>query len=196
MATENKPNLPKKNITPVVTAEEVIVKKKSIFTKLRDVFIAEDASKVGNYILLDVLVPSIKRAIVDIIKSSADMIFGTSGSSKNSSQTRYSYSSGSIPYINYSQANKRPDVPVSRSQYEVCDIVFPSRDKADKVLSDLEDIIEAYGEASVSDFCELTSQPYEYTAHNYGWKDLHDAAAIMTGDGWSLRLPKAKPLSH
>ena len=192
MAKGNTPNLPKKKIEPVVSADDVKVKKKTAFSKIRDAFISEDADKVGNFILMDVLVPNVKRSIVDIIKSSADMIFGTSGSSKNSSQTRYSY--GSIPYVSYSSANKRPEISTARSQYEIGDIIFKDRDTALKVLTDLEDIIDAYGSANVSDLCELTSQPCEYTAHKYGWKDLHDAAPIMTSDGWSLRLPKPKPL--
>lgn len=192
MAKENLPNVPKKKIEPVVSAENVTVKKKSALSKIRDAFISEDADKVGSYILMDVLVPNIKRSIVDIIKSSADMIFGTKGSSSNGSQAKYSY--GGIPYVSYSSASKRPEIPVARSQYEIGDIVFRNREEALKVLENLEDIISAYGSASVADLCDLTSQPYEFVANKYGWKDLHDAAPIMTSGGWSLRLPKSKPL--
>ena len=90
MANAQKP--PEKKVEQVVTG--VTIKKKSALAKIRDMFISEDADKVGNYILLDVLVPSIKRAIVDIIKSSADMIFGTKGST--STGTKYTY--GGTPY--------------------------------------------------------------------------------------------------
>lgn len=191
MAKENPSTLPQKDLKPVVSGN-VVVKKKSAFAKLRDVFIAEDANKVGNYILLDVLVPSIKRAIVDIIKSSADMIFGTTGSSKPSTTTKYSY--GGIPYVSYSSANKKPEPSVARSQYEIGDIVFENRADAEEVLSKMDELISVYGQASVADLCELVNSPYEFVANKYGWKDLHDAVPIRTPNGYSLRLPRSTPL--
>ena len=158
---------------------------------MRDMFIAEDANKVGNYILMDVLVPSVKRAIVDIIKSSADMIFGTTGS-KSTSTTKYSY--GGIPYVNYSSPNKKPEIPVARSQYEIGDINFENRADAENVLSQMDDIINTYGVVSVADLCDLVGAPCEYVANKYGWKDLHDAVPIRTTHGYSLRLPRSMPL--
>lgn len=193
MAKENTQNTPgKKNIQPVVSGENVVVKKKSAFAKIKDMFIAEDASKVGSYILVDVLVPSIKRAIVDIIKSTADMVFGTTGSTKSNSTTKYSY--GGIPYVNYSSPSKKPEQPVARSQYEIGDIIFANRADAEKVLSNLDELISVYGSASVADLCELVDKPYEFVANKYGWKDLHDAVPIMTSEGYALRLPRSTPL--
>ena len=192
MGEKNSSNLStKKKIEPVVS-EGVTVKKKSALSKIKDMFIAEDANKVGNYILLDVLVPNIKRSIVDIIKSSADMIFGTTGTQKSTSSTKYSY--GGIPYVNYSSPNKKPEPSIARSQYEIGDMVFTSRADAEKVLTSLDELISAYGSASVADLCELVNKPYEFVANKYGWKNLHDAVPIMTSDGYVLRLPKSMPL--
>ena len=185
---DNKPS--EKKVEQVVTG--VTLKKKSALSKIYDLFIAEDADKVGNYILLDVLVPSIKRAIVDIIKSSADMIFGTKGSS-SSGGTKYTY--GGTPYVQYSSSNKKPEpTNVARSQYEIGNFIFASKDDADKVIDNLNDLIEAYGMASVADLCELVGAPYEFVANKYGWKNLHDAISIRTPDGYSLRLPRSMPL--
>ena len=190
MATTQKP--PEKKVEKVVTGN-VTIKKKSALVKIRDMFIAEDADKVGNYILIDVLVPSIKKAIVDIIKSSADMIFGTKGSQK-SGGTTYSY--GGTPYVSYStQSKPKPEpVNVARSQYEVGDIIFENRADAEEVLDKLGELISVYGQASVADLCEMVNAPYEFVANKYGWKDVHDAVAIRVPDGYSLRLPRSKPL--
>lgn len=190
MATNQKP--PEKKIEKVVTGN-VTIKKKSALAKIRDTFIAEDADKVGNYILLDVLVPSIKKAIVDIIKSSADMIFGTKGSTP--SGTKYTY--GGTPYVSYSSisSQKKPDpVNVSRSQYEVGDIIFENRSDAEEVLSQMDDLISAYGQVSVADLCEMVNAPYEFSANKYGWKNIHDAVPVRTPNGYSLRLPRSMPL--
>lgn len=189
MATAQKP--PEKKVEKVVSGN-VTIKKKSTLAKIRDMFIAEDADKVGGYILMDVLVPSIKKAIVDIIKSSADMIFGTKGASQ-SSVTKYTY--GGTPYVQYSSSNKKPEpVNVSRSQYEVGDIIFENRSDAEEVLDKLGELISVYGQASVADLCEMVNAPYEFVANKYGWKNIHDAVPIRVPNGYSLRLPRSMPL--
>jgi len=194
LAIDNKTQeIPEKKIEKVTTGK-VTIKKKSAFAKIKELFISEDSDKVGSYILMDVLVPSIKRAIVDIIKSSADMIFGTKGSSPSPSSK---ITFGGTPYVNYAytSSTRKPDpVNVARSQYEVGDFNFETRADAEEVLSSLEAIIEAYGKASVADLCDLVGAPYEYVANKYGWKNLHDAVAIRTSSGYSLRLPKSIPL--
>lgn len=191
MAKENTPNLSQKKVEKIVSGN-VTVKKKSALAKMRDMFIAEDANKVGSYILMEVLVPSIKKAIVDIIKSSADMIFGTTGSKSSSSTTKYSY--GGIPYVSYSTPNRKPEPSIARSQYEIGDITFENRADAEDVLSKMDELISVYGQASVADLCELVGTPYEYVANKYGWKNLHDAAPIRTANGFALRLPRSMPL--
>ena len=60
-----------------VTTGKVKTKKRSEGSKLRDVFIAEDVKDVKSYIFMDVLVPAIKNAIVDIVTDGVNMIFGT-----------------------------------------------------------------------------------------------------------------------
>ena len=188
MANAQKP--PEKKVEKVV--DGVTIKKKSTLAKIRDMFIAEDADKVGSYILMDVIVPAVKKTIVDMIKSGADMIFGTKGSVP-SSATKYTY--GGTPYVQYSSSSKKQEpVNVSRSQYEIGNFIFASKEDADKVLDCLNDLIEAYGMASVADLCELVDAPYEYSANKYGWKNLHDAVSIRTPDGYSLRLPRSMPL--
>ena len=184
-------NPPEKKVEKVVNGN-VTIKKKSTLAKIRDMFIAEDADKVGNYILMDVIVPAVKRAIVDTIKSSADMIFGTKGSAPTSG-TKYTY--GGTPYVQYSSPNKKSEpVNVSRSQYEIGDIIFDDRADAEDVLDKLGGLIDVYGQASVADLCEMVGAPYEFVANKYGWKNIHDAVPIRVPNGYSLRLPRSMPL--
>ena len=92
------------NTVPTKKVEKVVKgtvkkKKKSEVSKFKDVFISEDANSVKNYIFMDVLVPSIKKALSDIVKDGIDMIlYGDkrSGNRSNSSRVSYrDYSSGS-----------------------------------------------------------------------------------------------------
>lgn len=55
-------------------------RKKGEMQKFADVFIAEDANNVKSYILLEVIVPAIKKAISDIVTTGIDMIlYGEAG---------------------------------------------------------------------------------------------------------------------
>lgn len=90
---EYKPNSHKskeeqKNLVPEKRVEKVISgtvkpKKKSEVQKFADVFISEDVNNVKSYIVMDVLVPAIKKAISDIVTNGIDMIlYGEAGKSK------------------------------------------------------------------------------------------------------------------
>ncbi len=189
-----------KRVTRTVSGE-AIVHKKSSLAKIRDVFIAEDADKVGNYVVMDILVPSIKKAIVDIIKSSADMIFGTKSTSQNN-QTRYVYGS-SIAHVSYGQsfqnqkktAEYQDDKP---SQWDFSYIEFKTKEKADIVADEMCNLISVYGKAYVADLCDIIDEPCEFTANYYGWKDLHDLVPIKIPGTthYYLRFPKAIPLER
>ena len=61
--------------------------------KFADIFISEDASNVKSYIIMDVLVPAIKKAVSDIVTDGISMILygGTGGNrSKGSSSGKVS----------------------------------------------------------------------------------------------------------
>lgn len=67
-------------------------RKKGEMQKFADVFIAEDANNVKSYILLEVIVPAIKKAISDIVTTGIDMIlYGEAGRTrKNGSASKVS----------------------------------------------------------------------------------------------------------
>ena len=62
-----------KKVEKVVTGT-VKVKKKNEIGRLKDVFISEDVNNVKNYVLMDVLIPAVKKAISDIVTNGIDMI--------------------------------------------------------------------------------------------------------------------------
>ena len=67
-----------------VITGNVKVKKKSGVQKAADMFIAEDMAKVKEFVINDVLVPSIKEALSSIVKNGIDIIlYGEPGRSKN-----------------------------------------------------------------------------------------------------------------
>ena len=89
---EQKDLVPEKRVEKVISGT-VKPKKKSEMQKFADVFISEDVNNVKSYIVMDVLVPAIKKAISDIVTNGIDMIlYGEAGKSKkNSTASKVSY---------------------------------------------------------------------------------------------------------
>ena len=169
-------------------------KKKGEMQKFADVFISEDVGNVKSYILMDVLVPAIKKAISDIVTNGIDMIlYGETGRTrKASSGTKVSYGK----YYDREPDRRRDRSISSRGGYDYDDIVFESRGDAEKVLDSMNDIISQYGVVSVLDLYDLADVSTDnYAANKYGWTDISGCKAIRVRDGYILKLPRALPLN-
>ena len=84
--------LPEKKVGKVITGSAKS-KKKGEMQKFADVFISEDVGNVKSYIIMEVLVPAVKKAISDIVTNGIDMIlYGETGrTKKNSTASKVSY---------------------------------------------------------------------------------------------------------
>ena len=172
-----------------VTKGTVKTKKKNEMSKLGDIFISEDASKVKSYILMDVLVPAIKKAISDIVTNGIDMmLYGESGRTKKRSSADY------VSYNRYYDRRDRDERYVTKSRYSYDDIIFESRAEAEEVLDRMSEIIDTYGAVSVADLYDLVDVSGTYTDNNYGWDNLRNAEAVRVRDGYILKLPKITAL--
>lgn len=170
----------------------VKTKKKSEVHKLADIFISEDVKNVKSYVLMDVLVPAIKKAISDIVTNGIDMIlYGESGR-----RNRNTGSSGFVSYSSYSRNNdRRSTEPVRRNTYDFGSVILETRGEAEDVLDRMTEIIETYEFVSVADLFDLIGQDCNYTDQKYGWTNLRDASVERTRDGYLLKLPKVTPLN-
>lgn len=185
---ENKADVPEKKIEKVISGT-ARTKKKSEFSKLANTFISEDIQSVKEYILMDVLVPSVKKAISDVVTNGIDMIlYGESGSKKSSS------TSSKISYRSYyDRPNDREYHRSSGFDYD--DILFDSRGEAESVLDRMDELISTYDVVSVADFYELADITNEnYMNNKYGWKDVRSAKIVRTRDGYMIRMPRALPI--
>jgi hypothetical protein len=170
----------------------VRTKPKSGVSKITDVFISEDAANVKSYIVMDVLVPAVKKAISDIVRDGIDMIlYGESRGRKSSS------ASGYVSYRDYSRSDDRDRFRDSRSRssYAHDDIILDSRGEAEEVLTRMDELIDTYGNVSVADLYDLVGKSSEYTDNKYGWTNIRNAEPIRVRDGYMLKLPKALPIN-
>ena len=179
-----------KKIQKVVHGK-VKTKPKSGMSKITDIFISEDAANVKSYIVMDVLVPAVKKAISDIVRDGIDMIlYGESRGRRNSTSSSY------VSYRDYSRSDDRDRFRDSRTRsgYNHDDIILESRGEAEEVLTRMDELIDTYGVVSVADLYDLIGKSCEYTDNKYGWTNIRNAEPIRVRDGYMLKLPKALPI--
>ena len=174
-------------------------KKKSFGEKMKEVFIGEDIQNVGDYILKEVVVPTIKNTIVDIIQNGISLlIFGESGINNKNKRRNGPYVSYGSYSSNSSRDRRRDD---RRDIYsDKGYIVFYDRYSANEVLQHLVDIVDTYHNVTVANYYEKVNQviddiniPISYQDHKWGWTDLRYVDIKMErGGGWYIDLPRAE----
>lgn len=169
------------------------VRKKNEVSKLADIFISEDIKNVKSYVLMDVLVPTIKKAIVDIITDGVNMIFygGTGPKRSSSGGSKVSYSNFYQP-----REERRPSsAPSSTNRFDYGDIEFETRGDADAVLDEMNNVIERYGFVTVADMYDIADITHPYTSAKYGWTNISTATISRCMNGkYIIKLPKARPI--
>lgn len=178
----------RKKFNKVVTGN--VKTKKNEVRKLTDVFISEDVSNVKSYVVMDVLVPAIKKAISDIVTNGIDMIlYGESGRSRKRSSSDY------VSYRSYSDRDRREERrEVRRRGFDYEDLVFDSRGDAEAVRMDMFAAIDEYGMVTVGDMYDMADRTAPYTSYNYGWTNIRSAEVVRVRDGYIIKLPRAIPI--
>lgn len=160
--------------------------------KLTDIFISEDVSNVKNYILLDVIVPAVKKAIYDLVVGTLDMsLYGSRGGGKRPTADKVSYRD----YNDISRSDSRSyDRTRTSSGYSYDDIVLETRGEAEAVLSRMDEIMEEYNIVRVADLYDLVGVTGDYTDNNYGWTNIRNAKIVRVRDGYKIDMPRALPI--
>ena len=196
---EFKPNSHKsKELTPVpekkvekIVKGTVKSKKKNGIDRLKDNFISEDAANIKTYVVMDVLIPAVKKAICDIVKNGVDMIlYGESGRSNRRPSEYVSYDRRYLDRGDprFYKADR------ARIGYSYDDIILETRGEAEDVLARMDELIEIYGMVSVADLYDLVGISGNYTDNKYGWTNIRNAEPVHVRDGYMLRLPKVTSL--
>lgn len=165
--------------------------KKNDVRKLTDIFISEDVANVKSYILMDVLVPSIKKAIYDIVVNSLDMsLFGGRGGRRSTADK--------VSYRDYNGVSRREDRTYSSSRttsgYSYDDIILETRGEAEAVLARMDEIMEEYEIVRVADLYDLVGVTGEHTDNKYGWTNIRNAEVERVRDGYRIKMPRALPI--
>ena len=182
---------PEKKVEKVISGKAKALKKGEM-RKFADIFLPEDVSSVKDYVFMDIIVPSARNLLSDIIvKGSNLLLYGETNSNKRGNGN--GVVAGHVSYGSFynNNNNNRSNNYSARATYAYDDIICNTRADADAVIRSLVDLVETYGTASVADLYEMVGVTGDYTAHKYGWTDLRSATYDRTRDGYLLRLPKA-----
>lgn len=181
----------KKKVEKMVTGS-VKTKKKNGVSKFANAFISEDTKNVKSYVVMDVLIPAIKKVVSDIVKDVTDMIlYGGSGKGRGRGT-----SSTYVSYRNYSdrQDDNHRSSAVVRSGFDFEELIFESRGDAEAVREQLDDMIDRYKVATVADLYDAAGLTAPYTSNKYGWTNIRTAEVVRGRDGYVIKLPRAVPI--
>lgn len=177
-------SMEEKNIKKIVSGETHI-KKKSKFKKLTDVLIAEDIDDVKSYIIFDIIIPAIKRTVLDSVDT---ILNGRSSKRKTNTSNR-------ISYRRYYEEDNRNENKSYKYSFDYDNVAFETRGDAEAVLSTMDDIIEMYGSVSVGDFYDMSGiSTNNYSVNKYGWTDIRNSKVFRSGNKYYIDFPKPKPL--
>lgn len=158
-------------------------------------FLSGDLLDVKNYIIQDVLIPTIKNTIEDMVSNGISMLLNNGeprrSNKRSSTSSRVSYRS----YYEREENDREKSRTKDRDHgYSYDDIILESRVEAEEVISRLDELIEVYGMASVADLYDLVGISGQYTDNKYGWTDVRSASHVRVRDGYLLKMPRTKPL--
>lgn len=197
--TEGKPP---KNIEKVVVVP-VVVQKKSIGRKFKDLFHEADIKGVTRYVISDVLIPAARNMIVDGVESGIRRIaYGERAMRQRTtfgygSRTTYNspISRSSVPYDRPRMAPPVEQGPRRSSRPAREDFLLSSREEAELVLERMNDIIDNYEVATVGDLNELVGLPSSHVDNKWGWVFVGDVQVRQVREGYLIDFPPPEPIS-
>lgn len=164
--------------------------------KFTNLFAPGDMSSIKEYIIMDIVVPAVKKMVSEVVRNGVDMLmWGESGRGKN-----YNGNSDKVSYRSYygsNDSNRNNNNSRTKSVFDYDNIVIPTRQEAEEVIRRMDEIIETYQMVSVADLYDLCGiTDHNYMNAKYGWMNIRTAEAIRVRDGYVLKLPRAMPLDR
>ena len=191
---------PEKRASKVISGEAKLEKKGEV-RKFFESFLEEDLKNIKNYIISDVLVPTIKRAITDIITNGVYMIVYPGSTARRndgqSSRIQYDRMSGIRSFNNQSISISNSNQTVRE---ESLDFIYKSVwvdtfQKARDIIDGMDEIMEQYSVVRVADLYDLAGISCPHTGNNYGWTDIRSAKPVLSNGGFIIKMPRPIPMN-
>lgn len=176
-----------------VVKGEVKIAKKPFLVKVKENFIDDEADTIGDYILKDIIIPTVKDLIYNMVTGALDVsLYGSyrRGRGRSNNDPNKSY----VSYSSYYNGKKDREPHADRRQKRASDqnLLFRDRRDAEDVLSRMLDYLDEYPAVTVADFYDICgkSSETEFTDNKYGWTSLKGVKIRKTRDGYIIDLPR------
>lgn len=157
-------------------------------------FISGDANSVWEAVLMDVLIPSLKKLVSEGINTASDLLIYGESRGRNRSDSKVSYRR----YYDDRYGDRRESDSRSRStrnRFDYDELVYETRGEAETVLDKMQETLDRYQLVSVGDMYDFSGVSAPFTSHDYGWTSLRSAGVRRVRDGYVLDLPKFMPIN-
>jgi hypothetical protein len=189
---------PASRIAGPVISGTAVERKEPLRKKFLTAYAGDSAQSVGQYLLLEVVVPGTKNIIADLVTQGINRILYGSASRPGGnigSVVGSRVTSGYGKFFNGGgQSQQVPLSQQARATHSFNEIIFQTRSDAEMVIDSLRDLIENYGNAKVVDLYTAANISSEFTDQKYGWTNLTRASVIQIREGYLLDLPKPEVL--
>lgn len=181
----------------IVSVAKARIKRESTAKKVVGEIIREDARSVGETVLWDVIIPTVKNLISDTVTRGIEsMLYG--GDSRPRSRSSYS------DYSGYSRPKGTRDRPAERrerrsarhAEPERNEIIFDTRSDANDVIDRMSDLIDQYGQVSLADLNALIGASSNFIDDNWGWTDMGSFDVRQVRDGFMLTHDEPQSLKQ
>lgn len=147
---------------------------------------------------MDVVVPALKDAIVDVVTQGIYTAVGRSAPPRASRSTTpfgRTHISYNQPTVHQNSSVTQPRQPIRQpsSQY-IDDVILGSHVEAETIHEKMREILEDYGVVKVSNLNDLLDQSSTSTDHKYGWTNLYDMKIRRVNSGYLLMLPPVEDI--
>ena len=181
-------------ITPVGQARR---KEKSLGSRIAETFAVDDMHSVGNVVLFDVIIPTIKAMLQDVVSEGTQrLLFGDSRRRNvSNSRSTASYTSYNRYYDREPRQREEPRMSHrARMNHNFDEIILEDRMTADTVLDSLSELVDRYDSATVADLYELVGFDSTPADIKWGWTSMAGMSVLRDRSGYILNLPKPIPL--
>lgn len=181
---------------PVISGGAV-ERKEPLRKKFLQAYAGDSAQSVGQYLLMDVIVPGTKNIISDLVTQGVNrLLFGSSRPVGSNIRSAVGGSGYGKFFTGGGSQNMTP-VQLSqqaRANHSFGEIILQTRGDAELVIESLRELIEQYGNAKVTNLYSLVGISSDFTDQKYGWTNLSRAGVIQIREGYLLDLPRPEIL--
>lgn len=190
----------KKHITKVTTGK-VTIRKKPLGRRFVEAFTGDANKGVGEYVLLDVIIPGIKDILADAsITTIERSLFGDDIPGRRTRRTNgggggfTSYNRMSSGSRGSSRDRDRAPRRESRRSADIPEVILETRVEAEMVLSDLFELLSKYDVVTMRDFLSLVGESHNFMDEDWGWTDLRGSRVHRIRGGYLIDMPRPVPL--